>query len=101
MILEDLSLVPSAHNEAFQLLNLLLGVLLPDLQAIDLTPVTIELPVDLLEVFSNHLSPVELEADYRSYGSSAIAHKRAEHSAHKPIDRINLRLVHHVLYCAT
>ena len=44
---------------------------------------------------------VELEADYRSYGSPAIAHKRAEHSAHKPIDRINLRLVHHVLYCAT
>ena len=25
----------------------------------------------------------------------------AEHSAHKPIDRINLRLVHHELYCAT
>ena len=44
---------------------------------------------------------VELEADYRSYGSPAIAHKRAKHSAHKPIDRINLRLVHHVLYCAT
>ena len=44
---------------------------------------------------------VELEADYRPYGSPAIAHKRTEHSAHKPIDRINLRLVHHVLYCAT
>ena len=44
---------------------------------------------------------VELEADYRSYGSPAIAHKRAEHSALKPIDRINLRLVHHELYCAT
>ena len=47
------------------------------------------------------LSNVELEVDYRSYGSPAIAHKRAEHSAHKPIDRINLRLVNHVLYCAT
>ena len=45
--------------------------------------------------------PVELEANYRSYGSPAIAHKRAEHSAHKLIDRINLRLVHHELYCAT
>ena len=33
---------------------------------------------------------VELEADYRSYGSPAIAHKRAEHSALKPIDQINL-----------
>ena len=33
---------------------------------------------------------VELEADYRSYGSPAIAHKRAKHLAHKPIDRINL-----------
>ena len=44
---------------------------------------------------------VELEADYRSYGSPAIAHKRAEHPAHKPIDRINLQLVHHELYCAT
>ena len=44
---------------------------------------------------------VELEADYRSYGSPAIAHKRAEHPALKPIDRINLRLVHHELYCAT
>ena len=44
---------------------------------------------------------VELEANYQSYGSPAIAHKRAEHSAHKPIDRINLRLVHHRLYCAT
>ena len=44
---------------------------------------------------------VELEADYQSYGSLAIAHKQAEHSAHKPIDRINLRLVCHVLYCTT
>ena len=44
---------------------------------------------------------VELEDDYQSYGSPAIAHKRAEHLANKPIDRINLRLVHHVLYCAT
>ena len=44
---------------------------------------------------------VELEADYRSYGSPAIAHKRADHSALKPIDRINLGLVHHELYCAT
>ena len=44
---------------------------------------------------------VELEADYWSYGSPATAHKRAEHPALKPIDRINLRLVHHVLYCAT
>ena len=44
---------------------------------------------------------VELEADYRSYRSPAIAHKRAKHLAHKPIDRINLRLVHHELYCAT
>ena len=44
---------------------------------------------------------VELEADHRSYGSPAIAHKRAEHSALKPIDQINLRLVHHELYCAT
>ena len=33
---------------------------------------------------------VELEADYQSYGSPAIAHKQAEHSAHKPIDQINL-----------
>ena len=33
---------------------------------------------------------VELEADYRSYGSPAITHKRAEHLALKPIDRINL-----------
>ena len=31
---------------------------------------------------------VELEADYRSYGSLAIAHKRAEHLALKPIERI-------------
>ena len=44
---------------------------------------------------------VELEADYRSYRSLAMAHKRAKHSAHKPIDQINLRLVHHELYCAT
>ena len=44
---------------------------------------------------------VELEADYRSYGSPAIAHKRAKHPALKPIDQINLRLVHHELYCAT
>ena len=44
---------------------------------------------------------VELEANHRSYGSPAIAHKRAEHSAHKLIDWINLRLVHHKLYCAT
>ena len=44
---------------------------------------------------------VELEANYRSYGSPAIAHKRAEHLALKPIDRINLQLVHHELYCAT
>ena len=44
---------------------------------------------------------VELEADYRSYESPAIAHKQAKHSAHKPIDRINQWLVHHVLYCAT
>ena len=29
--------------------------------------------------------PVELEADYRPYGSPAIAHKRAEHPALKPI----------------
>ena len=50
---------------------------------------------------SGVLRDVELEADYRSDGSPAIAHKRAEHSALKPIDRINLRLVHHVLYCAT
>ena len=47
------------------------------------------------------LMSVELEADYRSYGSPAIAHKRAEHLALKPIDQINLQLVHHVLYCAT
>ena len=33
---------------------------------------------------------VELEANYQSYGSPAIAHKRAKHSAHKPIDQINL-----------
>ena len=44
---------------------------------------------------------VELEANYRSYGSPAIAHKQAKHLAHKPIDWINLRLVHHELYCAT
>ena len=44
---------------------------------------------------------VELEADYQSFGSPAIAHKRAEHSAHKLIDQINLRLVHHILYCTT
>ena len=53
----------------------------------------------VLLIYSSLL--VELEADYRSYGSPAIAHKRAEHSALKPIDRINLRLVHHELYCAT
>ena len=50
---------------------------------------------------SQYKECVELEADYQSYGSPAIAHKRAEHLALKPIDRINLRLVHHVLYCAT
>ena len=57
----------------------------------------------LLTTWAAHYKPVivELEADYRSYGSPAIAHKRAEHSAHKPIDQINLRLVHHELYCAT
>ena len=33
---------------------------------------------------------VELEANHRSYGSPAITHKQAEHSAHKLIDRINL-----------
>ena len=33
---------------------------------------------------------VELEADYRSYGSPAITHKRAEHLAHKPINWIYL-----------
>ena len=48
-----------------------------------------------------HLLIVELEADYRSYRSLAITNKQAEHLAHKPIDQINLRLVHHVLYCAT
>ena len=43
-------------------------------------------------VFSNAVygMTVELEADHRSYGSLAIAHKRDEHLAHKPIDRINL-----------
>ena len=40
--------------------------------------------------FVNVVVSVELEADYRSYGSPAIAHKRAEHLALKPIDRINL-----------
>ena len=44
---------------------------------------------------------VELEANYQSYRSPAITHKQAEHSALKPIDQINLQLVHHVLYCAT
>ena len=44
---------------------------------------------------------VELEADYQSYRSPAITHKRAEHLALKPIDQINLQLVHHILYCAT
>ena len=47
------------------------------------------------------LDLVELEADYRSYGSLAIAHKQAKHPALKPIDWINLQLVHHELYCAT
>ena len=49
--------MPSANNEPLELLGLLLGVLLPDLQAIDLTPVTIKPPVDFLEVLLDHLDP--------------------------------------------
>ena len=44
---------------------------------------------------------VELEADLWSYGSPAIAHKRAKHLALKLIDWINLQLVRHKLYCTT
>ena len=49
--------MPSANDEPFQLLSLLLGILLPDLQAIDLTPVTIKLPIDLFEVLPYHFGP--------------------------------------------
>ena len=44
-ILEDLGLMASTNNEAFQLLSLLLGVLLPNLQTIDLTPMMIKPPI--------------------------------------------------------
>ena len=49
----------------------------------------------------DHNTVVELEANYWSYGSPAITHKRAEHLALKQIDWINLQLVHHILYCTT
>ena len=49
--------MPSANNEPLQLFSLLLGVLLPDLQTIDLTPVMIKLSIDLLQIPSYHLSP--------------------------------------------
>ena len=57
MILEDLSLMPSANNKPLQLLGLLLGVLLSNLQAIDLTPVTIKPPVDFLKVLLYYFGP--------------------------------------------
>ena len=50
MILEGLSLMTSTNDEALQLLHLLLAVLLPDLEAIDLTPVMIKPPIDLLQI---------------------------------------------------
>ena len=50
----------------------------------------IYIPLGIFEYPKDLDSSVELEADYRSYGSPAIAHKRAEHSALKPTDRINL-----------
>ena len=46
------------------------------------------IPQDVLESF--RVQGVELEADYRSNRSLAIAHKQAEHSTYKPIDQINL-----------
>ena len=49
--------MPSANNEPLQLLCLLLGILFPDLQVIDLTPVMIESPIDLLKVLSYYLGP--------------------------------------------
>ena len=50
----------------------------------------IYIPLGIFEYPKDLDSSVELEADYRSYGSPAIAHKRAKHSALKPTDQINL-----------
>ena len=46
----------STNDEAFQLLGLLLGILLPDLEAINLTPVMIKLPIDLLQISPHHFA---------------------------------------------
>ena len=54
MIIEDLSLMASTNNETFQFLCLLFGVLLPDLQVINLTPVTIKPPIDLFKIPPHH-----------------------------------------------
>ena len=69
--------MPSANNEPLQLLGLLLGVLFPDLQVIDLAPVTIKLPVDLLQILPYHLGPglhrgnqlLHLQGERRKLGS--------------------------------
>ena len=47
----------STNHEAFQLLHFLPAVLLPDLQMINLTPVTIKLSVDLFKIPPHYLGP--------------------------------------------
>ena len=78
-ILEDLRLIPSANNEPLQLLSLLLGVLFPDLQAIDLTPVMIEPPIDLLQILSYYLGSCLHRRDQ-------LLHLQGQGSKLSPID---------------
>ena len=49
--------MPRANDETLQFFSLLLGILLPDLQTIYLTPVTIKPSVDLFKIPSHYLSP--------------------------------------------
>ena len=49
--------MPSTNNETLQLLGLLLGILLPDIQVVDLTLVTVKLPIDLFKVLPHYFGP--------------------------------------------
>ena len=64
--------MPHTNHEALQPLHLLIGVLLPDLQAIDLTPVTIKPPIDLLKVPFHHLGSCLHRGDCQEIGLVAI-----------------------------